>query len=136
MNSPLSGGAASPRSLRAARFGQGDNASSRRRSGNGVRWPGGPSERWWYVFALVLLSAAIPALSACGYTGRTVGKERRLDDAIRECAKTHQRVRLIDPSSPSGAQSSYTNIQDSSGQRQTDMSDPTGNGFGWFRCIS
>ena len=60
----------------------------------------------------------------------------RAKDAIRECAKTHQRVRLIDPSSPSGAQSSYTNIQDSSGQRQTDMSDPTGNGFGWFRCIS
>ena len=136
MNFPLSGFAAFPRSLRASRFGLRGNASSRRRFGSGVGGQGAPSDRWRYVFALVLLSAAIPALSACGYTGRTVGKERRLDDAIRECAKTYQRVQLIDPSSQNGAQSSYTNIQDSSGQRQTDMSDPTGNGFGWFRCIS
>lgn len=87
-----------------------------------------------FVWAPLALGAVL-AFTGCAQSQR--GPEvRRLDDAIRQCARTHQRVQLIDPTSPNRAQSSYTNIQDSSGQRQTDVSDPAGNGPGWYRCIS
>ena len=61
MNTPLSRlTAPSPLSLRAARFGRGDNASSRRRSGNGVRWRGLLRGRWLGV----VLPAAKPFVPA------------------------------------------------------------------------
>ena len=135
MRSPLSGFAASPRSLRAARYGRGDNASSRRRSGNGVCWKGGLSERGRLGWALVLLTAAALLLSACGHTGRAASKERRLDDAIKACRATHQRVQLIGANGTDNQQGGYTNIQDSSGRRQTAISDPGGGSASWYRCV-
>lgn len=87
-----------------------------------------------FILAPLVLGVVLAA-TGCAQSQR--GPEvRRLDDAIRECAKTHQRVQLIGPSNSNRAQNSYTNIQDSSGQRQTDVSDPAGNGQGWYRCIS
>ena len=86
--------------------------------------------------ALVLLTAVALLLSACGHTGRSVSNERRLDDALKDCRAKHQRVQLIGANGTTGQQGGYTNIQDSSGQRQLEMSNPAGNGAGWYRCVS
>jgi hypothetical protein len=83
---------------------------------------------------LVLLTAAALLLSACGHTSRTTGKERRLDDAIQACRATNQRVQLIGVGS-ADSQGGYTNIQDSSGQRQTTISDQAGTAGAWYRCV-
>ena len=86
--------------------------------------------------ALVLLTAVALLLSACGHTGRSVSNERRLDDALKDCRAKHQRVQLFGANGTTGQQGGYTNIQDSSGQRQLEMSNPAGNGAGWYRCVS
>ena len=56
----------------------------------------------------------------------------QLQDAVQHCRQTGQRVQLTGRYGPP-SQGSYTNIQDSSGQRQTERSDPSGGGS-WFRC--
>ena len=54
---------------------------------------------------------------------------------MKACRATNQRVQLIGVGSAGVQGSSYTNIQDSSGQRQTGISDPVVNSSSWYRCV-
>ena len=85
--------------------------------------------------ALAAAALAWLALAGCadlGPSAKSGPTVHQLQDAVQHCRQSGQRVRLTGPNAPAD-QGSYTNIQDSNGQRQTERSDPSGGGS-WFRC--
>ena len=87
------------------------------------------------MLALGLVALMTAGCAQTGATARSGVTVHQLQDAVQKCRQSNQRVQLIDPNAQGGAGgSSYTNIQDSRGRRQTDVSDPAA-GSSWYRCL-
>ena len=103
---------------------------------SGKQGVGGARVAWrWLAMAALAASALAGCAADTGSAPRAGPRLTDVNEAIRQCGQNQQRMRLVNPNAPASGQGSYTNLQDSDGRRQTEMSDPSGGG-GWFRCGS